>query len=348
MNVIVFALRGCPVGWLGAYGNEWVATPNLDRLAAESVVFDRHISDCATSDAANQAWLRNGLPTGAKSILVRANRPESDSPASFYAGWSEVFDARPRDDDASPLDELLRQLPKILDGIEAGSSCVLWIDIDRLLPPWEVPQEVFEAYIADEDEELEAIEPLADPEEGPFDKTDLAAWEWLHCSFAAVVTAFDAELGSAFDLLRERGWDTNAKWIVTSDFGLPLGEHSRVGAAGSDLHEELVHVPLIVRWPGAAEAGRRIDTFTGPADVGDIIRGSAPMAQPAREFAITACAGSATIRTEEWVLLVPADAERKPMLFVKPDDRWEVHDVASLHEDVVQELLTKLQSGGAK
>lgn len=56
MNVIVFALRGCPVSALGPYGNEWIATPNLDRLAAEGVVFDRHVSDCPDPTAAGRAW----------------------------------------------------------------------------------------------------------------------------------------------------------------------------------------------------------------------------------------------------------------------------------------------------
>ena len=45
MRVIVFALNGCPAEWLGVYGNDWVGTPNLDRLASEAVTFDRHISD---------------------------------------------------------------------------------------------------------------------------------------------------------------------------------------------------------------------------------------------------------------------------------------------------------------
>src|SRR5437763_12921273 len=57
MRAIVFVLRGCPARWLGAYGNEWVGTPNLDRLASEAVVFDRHVSDCPDPDAARAAWL---------------------------------------------------------------------------------------------------------------------------------------------------------------------------------------------------------------------------------------------------------------------------------------------------
>ena len=100
MRAIVFVLRGCPAGWLGAYGNEWVATPNLDRLAAEGVVFDRHISDCPDPVAAGRAWLHGSRVLAAlnqsevRTVLVRGNHPETDSPASFYAGWSEVFDAR--------------------------------------------------------------------------------------------------------------------------------------------------------------------------------------------------------------------------------------------------------------
>jgi len=41
---------------LGCYGSEWVETPNLDRLAASSMVFDRHFAENVDSDAANHAW----------------------------------------------------------------------------------------------------------------------------------------------------------------------------------------------------------------------------------------------------------------------------------------------------
>ena len=64
MRVIAFALNGCPAGWLGAYGNDWVGTPHLDRLASEAVTFDRHISDCPEPTAARRAWLgREGNPS---------------------------------------------------------------------------------------------------------------------------------------------------------------------------------------------------------------------------------------------------------------------------------------------
>src|SRR5579885_3671422 len=196
MNVIVLALRGCPVAALGPYGNEWIATPHLDRLAAEGVVFDRHLSDCPDPDAAGRAWrtgrhqfpplpassplpsvgegsgvrgdvgraaaaggpyqadvgaaLRGGPPhaptdllaalkaRGVRTVLVRHTRPGNDAHAEFYAGWDELFDARPDPADPSPADVLLRVLPAALDRLAGAANWLLWVEIDRLTPPWNV------------------------------------------------------------------------------------------------------------------------------------------------------------------------------------------------------------------
>src|SRR5581483_4500401 len=182
MRPIVFVLRGCPAGWLGAYGNEWVGTPHLDRFAAEGVVFDRHVSDRPDAAGACRAWLgepnppapfpgREGgvsspppagegpgvglLPSlrgaNVRTVLVRGNHPDTDAPVWFYAGWDELFDARPQQEDRSPLDNLIRSLPALLDRLAAVPDFLLWIETDRLLPPWDVRQDVFEAYIDDSD-----------------------------------------------------------------------------------------------------------------------------------------------------------------------------------------------------
>lgn len=411
MKVIVFALNGCPASWLGAYGNDWVGTPNLDRLAAESVTFDRHISDYPDPTAARRAWFAGGrIPT--HTILVRANHPDTDGPDSFYAGWSEVFDARPQAEDASPLDELLRTFPALLDRLANVPDFLLWIETDRLIPPWDVQQDVFQAYLEDADdaehaddadttepdadepeseddadEELvefveddepddfestlgdEPVPPFADPPTGPFDRADLDAWDYLHRTFAAVVTKLDAELGRLFDDLRARGLDRSAAWLVTSDYGYPLGEHGQVGLYRPWLHEELVHLPLFLRLPGAEQAGRRVAGFTQPPDLyptllallgvpGNTAPGSSLLplargkAESVRPTAVTRLelgdAAEMAIRTEEWALLVPTrvpegDPPREAMLFQKPDDRWEVNDLRPRNIERADELETKLR-----
>jgi arylsulfatase A-like enzyme len=378
MNAIVIAARGLPAGWLGAYGNEWVVTPHLDQLAAEGVAFDRHLSDRPDPDAAGRAWLTGrhqlgpdsgaGSPVlldglraaGVPTVLVRANYPDTDGPPLYYAGWAEVFDARPDADDDSPLDAFLRALPGVLDRLAGEPRWLLWVETDRLVPPWDVPQGVFEAYLDDDGDgempsDAEAVTPFADPPTGRFDRTDPAALDWLHRTLAAVVTAFDAELGRAFELFRACGLDRSAAWLATSDRGYPLGEHGQVGPFRPWLHQTVVQVPLLLRLPEGAVAGRRVSAFTQPADLAPTLLallGAAPPAEPVHGFDLLpltrgevesvrpyACSAwevngvtEGAIHTPGRTLIVPgplpdADPPRLPQLYEKPEDRWEVNDL---------------------
>jgi arylsulfatase A-like enzyme len=381
MSAIVFAINGCPAAWLGAYGNDWVGTPHLDRVAAEGVTFDRHTAD----RPGDRQPLSSANFGSARTLLVRANHTDTDAPDWYYAAFGEVFDARPDPGDHSPLDALLRELPALLDRLAGEPNFLLWIETDRLLPPWDVQQDVFEAYLEDatdedkyaddehegeegepapEPEPKERVAPLDDPPTGPFDRADLDAWDWLHCTFASVVTKLDAELGAMFELLRARGFDKTATWIVTSHFGQALGEHGIVGPHRPWLYSEVVHVPLLVRLPNAEQAGRRVTGFTQPPDLAPTLRallglpseGDAqnllPLmrgeAESARECAVSQCEvngiNERSIRTHEWALLVPeGDDTRKPQLFTKPDDRHEVNDLYSRNVERADELEAQLR-----
>lgn len=56
MNVIVIACNGLHLGFLGAYGNGWIETPHLDRLAAEGIVFDQHFAENLTTIPTRRSW----------------------------------------------------------------------------------------------------------------------------------------------------------------------------------------------------------------------------------------------------------------------------------------------------
>ena len=128
MKVLVVVARGLQPGMAGCYGNLWVDTPALDRLAAEGVVFDQHLADRADPEGARRAWRsgRYDLPAppdqrppapGAGSdllaslrqggihtrLLVDASRP---TPAEFEAGWDVVERPTPREGE-SPLGAVL-------------------------------------------------------------------------------------------------------------------------------------------------------------------------------------------------------------------------------------------------
>jgi arylsulfatase A-like enzyme len=56
MNVIVVVCNSLHLGFMGAYGNSWIETPYLDRLASESVVFDHHFPENLTTIPTRRSW----------------------------------------------------------------------------------------------------------------------------------------------------------------------------------------------------------------------------------------------------------------------------------------------------
>lgn len=84
------------------------------------------------------------------------------------------------------------------------------------------------------------------------------------------IYSMDEVLGKFFDGLRKAGRYDEALIIVTSDHGEMLGEHGLAGH-GISAHQELVHVPLLVKRPGNVGAGtrveRRVSTMAVFADI---------------------------------------------------------------------------------
>jgi hypothetical protein len=370
MNAVVIAAHGCPVWCLGAYGNEWIATPHLDRLAAEGTTFDRHYARSPDPLGGRREWW--GLPVSREAeasapdtlalasasrltgTVVRASRPAFDAPPHYYAGVAEVFDARP-ESGRPPFARLLELLPDVLDKLADKPDALLWIETDRLIPPWFAPADVFEVYCEDltdgEAADADPLLPWADPPVGWFDRDDLASWELLHRTFAAAVTCLDADLGRIFDLLRDHPWGKTAAWAFTSDFGYPLGHHGILGPHRPWLHEEFVHVPLIVRTPDGVP-GERVWALTQPEDVLGLVVSREPAATATNRTHVTSIADiaghrEAALRTDTHALLLPLvtpdDEPRSPLLYEKPNDRWELNDVRQPNLGLADELEAELR-----
>lgn len=71
----------------------------------------------------------------------------------------------------------------------------------------------------------------------------------LNDLYDAEVAYQDSYLGPLFDLLSARGRQRETMTVIVADHGDGLGEHGYFGHAFV-AYEELVHVPLIVHWPG--------------------------------------------------------------------------------------------------
>jgi len=77
-------------------------------------------------------------------------------------------------------------------------------------------------------------------------------------SYDANVRFADRHIGELLARADELGLLENALVVFTADHGESLGEHGYYFGHGRLPYEPGAHVPLVVRWPGRVEAGRRI------------------------------------------------------------------------------------------
>jgi choline-sulfatase len=84
--------------------------------------------------------------------------------------------------------------------------------------------------------------------------------------YQAEVLAFDSFLGDFIDALKKRGIYQDAMIIVMSDHGEEFFEHGGWGH-GHSMYEELLRVPLVIKFPGEEFKGRRVDEPVGVIDI---------------------------------------------------------------------------------
>jgi arylsulfatase A-like enzyme len=339
MKILAIEVRGLPASFLGCYGNEWVGTPCLDRLAAEGIVFDQHI--------AHAPDLRDETPSFRRGFAGDIALPAAAAKVTYKR-----------------LSQLRDFAKAALTAWRGAGSGILWIDGPDLAPPWRLDLDILSSY-CEEDEETPA-EPWPDPPHGVFPQFSVDDFIRLQNTFAAVVTYFDAQLERLLESLR----DQEMVVCLTARGGLPLGEHGLVGPVRAWLHEETVHVPLLLRLPGGQDAGLRLGALTQPLDLlptfldllgqplpqsaghslGPLLRREVSSVRPYACAALTVGASQETmLRTADWAFLSPrrvpdGDPPRLPQLFAKPDDRWEVNDVRQAHLELVEELEATLNA----
>jgi arylsulfatase A-like enzyme len=89
----------------------------------------------------------------------------------------------------------------------------------------------------------------------------------LVSQYDAGIAYLDAQLGALFAKLKSAGLWENSLIIVTSDHGEALGEHNQLDHGGLSLYEDQIHVPLLIKYPGAGHKG----TIDQPASSVDLM-----------------------------------------------------------------------------
>ncbi len=88
----------------------------------------------------------------------------------------------------------------------------------------------------------------------------------LQDAYDASISYLDFHIGELIDNLSKNVDFANTLVIITSDHGEQFGEHNLL-SHGNSLYRFLVHVPLVILWPGKIPAGRVVTTPVSLRDV---------------------------------------------------------------------------------
>jgi len=254
---------------------------------------------------------------------------------------------------------------------EPDDWSTLWVHCDTLVRIWDAPSE----WVAGDDSDNEGIEPPSDigqwlmedfeaasnpkAEVDPIDHSPPPFFDdcivprvaipkdahpdlitsWMD-TYGLQVRALDQWIGIVAETIAAHGDDIAILLVGTS--GFCLGQNGWVGHRAGPIRSPQIHVPVIVgdqhgygiRMPGV----RPLDGIVGELKTGDRAtpaawamddddgRPSVPTITPRATSVVT---------TGTWFYVREGDESR---LFVKPDDREDVNDIADRCRDVVDEF----------
>lgn len=390
-NVVLIVADDLGWGDVGFHGSR-IQTPNLDALARESIELDRFYVTpvCTTTRAGlltgrypNRMGLHaEGLARGG--IADKGLPPDERTFAEVLAdaGYARrialgKWHLGAASDDFHPLAQGFTSFY----GLLGGSIHYFTHDAPRGGPDWhrdhaQIREEGYATELLGS-EAVRAIESATADERFllylafnaphlPLDPKpeDVAAYralpEWSDWrgghqkpEYAALVTAFDREIGRVLAALAREGFAENTLvWFLSDNGGvISYGDNGGLRGAKETMYEGGIRVPALIRWPRRLTGGRKLDALAGYVDVLPTLaaaagyRGELPPLdgidllpilageQPAPERALYP--DRFAVVTQRWKLV-------NDELYDLASDPGEQVDVAAQHPDMLAKLREQL------
>ena len=297
-NIMIFIMDTQRVDNLSCYGYAKKTTPNLERIAEEGTLFLNNITP-AVWTLPSHASLFTGmyqsshgagascdfLP-GRPATLAEVLSSESYRTVAFFGnewaaitgkGFKEICLVK-KVDPENPDKGSLHRARMVIDWLERNydgkEPFFMFVQfMEPHLPCW--PPEPFRSkFLLEDVTEEEARKVNQDPNLVRAGKVRMSERDWaiLRSLYDGETATLDHRMGMLFDYLRERGIMEDTLLIVVADHGDMRGEHDYMGRfqlMGHHLcvYEELIRVPLIVRYPEVFPAGARVEALVQTLDI---------------------------------------------------------------------------------
>jgi arylsulfatase A-like enzyme/uncharacterized protein HemY len=246
---------------LPVYGYDGIATPAIDTLAADGVVFDRAYSHSPQTLPAHASLLSGRLPfdTGVRDSVGFTIRPDERMLAEMLsdrgfetAGIVSSYVLRAE----TGIDQGFAFFDSDLPRIRFGGT------VGPLLRDSGASQRLAEDWLASAGDARSFLFLHLAGGRTPFppgDRLDRDAYD-------DKVAYADEIVGRMVRFLKSHQLYDQATIILVSDHGMGLGDHGE-WTHGLFVYEEALRVPLIIKAPGGRGAGRRVDAVVQHIDL---------------------------------------------------------------------------------
>lgn len=362
-TVIIVSFDRLPCAGLGCYGNEWIDTPGFDALAAEGFVFDHHLAEEVRGDTAGlthrprleAGWLAALRDRGVATTLL--HEPHSElvvDPKAFAVvrdcGGEDGLQVAAND---LPFARLVQRATAVLTE-SSPSDRLLWLSSAGLPDGCRPPEGALDLYIeefAQHEIDWEALSPEAFGRHPAIRAAYLSIIDhWLGQLREAIGKLSDPALlivigceGLIWQPVPRRystpgGLETQcteSPWLLWANNGSVSPGRSAALVQLSDLP------PTVAEWMSSTDS--QPSTLNFQLSLWPLIRGERTTH---RETAVTRGSDGATsVRTATESVVSPPNAT-DARAFLKPEDAWDVNDVAASMPEVVARLVAAEKSSG--
>ena len=306
-NLILYVVDTLRADRLGCYGYTRPTSPNVDAFARSALLFKDAVAQSSWTLAATASLLTGRIPPshGAVDVgtallpdvvtLPERLRAAGYRTAAFVTnslvsrsygldrGFAEFhqYPEKPLERAATylPARILHRRIHRWLNRHATGAPFFLYVHSTD--PHWPYLPAPRHARLfrragrtrADEEAAVRAARPYFFGNEHQGERPTTMARDrvaLLSDLYDGDVRAADEAFGSLVDDLARLGLFERTVVVFTSDHGEEFLEHDGLGH-GQTLHQEVVHVPLLVRLPGGARGGERVTRPVQQVDVAPTI-----------------------------------------------------------------------------
>lgn len=250
---------------VGAWGYPKPTTPVLDGLAGEGIRFAHTYANAPmTLPSIPQIFTSELFPDRDQDLLTGPIAGAGIPNAAFVNNaWIPLWLSQ--GEHATPPGTFDRIVSGELDAKAITDRAIEWLDQHRegrfalylhyldAHTPYRPPADLI-ALFADPDHRGTVGQTFDDEEGAASGKYNAADKEQIIALYDAGIRYVDRELGRVLDELRRTDRLDNTLVVISADHGEEFWDHGSF-FHGQSLYDELLHIPLIVRLPGADRAG---------------------------------------------------------------------------------------------